>query len=120
MPSFTHSSLYYSLLSYKGIGPKTASFILHKLGFTKKTKVTQLTSADLDKLNLFLSYLRNLTQVDGVFSPIENNLNISNSQSLKSLFSTHSYRSSRLYLGYPANGQRTRSNANTAKRLRSQ
>jgi ribosomal protein S13 len=105
-------------MSLKGIGPKTAFLILSKLGLSKKTLIQDLLPTDLDKINLLISYLRNLNHFDGVFHPIENNLNLSVSNHIKSLFSCHSYKGSRLYLGYPANGQRTRSNANNSKKSR--
>ena len=116
--NFHHLSVYYFLLSFKGIGPKSASLILAKLGISKSTLYSDLSPFKLDQLNFFLSYLKNLTSPDGLWSPIDINFNKYSSSFIKELFLSRNYRSSRLLSGFPANGQRTRSNAKTSQKIR--
>ncbi len=120
-----NKTVYYNLLQIHGIGANSATRILAKLGISKYTLVSDLLPSSLDQLNHVLANLRNLTQSvssnssKSSFSPIESNLDTLYHSHLVRLYRIKSYRGIRLSLGYPVRGQRTRSNANSAKALRS-
>lgn len=118
-----NKTVYYNLLQIHGIGANSATRILAKLGISKYTLVSDLLPSSLDQLNHVLANLRNLTQSvsntsKSSFSPIESNLDTLYHSHLVRLYRIKSYRGIRLSLGFPVRGQRTRSNANSAKALR--
>lgn len=118
-----NKTVYYNLLQIHGIGANSATRILAKLGISKYTLVSDLLPSYLDQLNHVLANLRNLTQSvsnssKSSFSPIESNLDTLYHNHLVRLYRIKSYRGIRLSLGYPVRGQRTRSNANSAKAIR--
>jgi len=118
-----NKTVYYNLLQIHGIGGNSATRILAKLGISKYTLVSDLLPSSLDQLNHVLANLRNLTQSvsntsKSSFSPIESNLDTLYHSHLVRLYRIKSYRGIRLSLGLPVRGQRTRSNANSAKALR--
>jgi ribosomal protein S13 len=117
-----HKSVYSLLLLIKGIGPLTASRILASLGISPFTKYSDLSPSTIDQLNISLSFLRNLTSPTSSnyssFPVIDFNFDHYSHSLLSHLLLLHSYRSSRLAAGFPARGQRTRSNARSSFRCR--
>jgi len=100
--------LHIALNNIFGIGKFYSKFFCKKLGFSKNTKVFELTEDQKLKLvrliensNLLLnSDLKRLVNMDQ-----------------KKLVNIKSYRGLRKLKGFPVRGQRTRSNARTAKKL---
>jgi len=95
--------MYKILLKEKGIGSLKAKNILNSLGIgenTPKEKIIKEKQEKLDKI---------------ILSNKKWYLSISNNK--ERLISINSVRGMRHKLGLPVNGQRTRSNAKTAKKL---
>ena len=112
------NNILFHLLTVKGISHKTALLFLSKLGFHQKTLFSSLNPTELDSYRFLLSYVKNLKHSDGVFNKVDHLLKLSNNKHLEALIFSHSRRGLRLSLGYPSNGQRTRSNARTSKFLK--
>jgi small subunit ribosomal protein S13 len=97
----------YAIRSIFGIGPTVSAKICSELGISETTRLKELSSQDLLKLNEKIS-----TYMVG------NELERQNLAAIRHLRSNGSYRGSRLKLGMPNRGQRSRSNARTARRQR--
>lgn len=101
------------LTSFKGIGFYLANLVCFSCGILPKTPSNQLTRAQLNdvlnwvEVNLSDRYL------------FENNLSVKEAQGKKLHVKIKSYKGSRYSFSLPANGQRTKTNAKTAKRLQS-
>ena len=97
------------LTNIYGIGPSNSKYICKNLGFTHNIRTFQLKSIQIFKLAKFLD-----------------NLNINTGSDLKQqilnfkkrLLTIKSYRGIRHNDGYPIRGQRTRTNAQSVKRLK--
>lgn len=89
-----------------GIGEKTSNEICNKLGFYPQMRMHQLNETQILNLN---SQLNNLVIEDNLRDIINNNI--------KQLFDIGHYRGWRHSLNLPVNGQSTKNNAKTAKRL---
>jgi small subunit ribosomal protein S13 len=102
-----NGSLWSVLTKYFGINFWRATQLISLLGINKSTKVNQLTSQELIKLNKFATK-------NYIFGP--KLLQIKNT-----IINDHkkngSYKGMRFRQGLPANGQRTHTNAKTAKKL---
>ena len=131
-------SVYRNLLQIKGISHTLANKICALLGISTNTIYSNLAPHKIDKLNTWISFFRkkstpiNLGQLDpsGItegsyvnknekitFGPILENLEEFKKENIKILISLNALRGRRYKQGYPVRGQRTRSNAITAKKL---
>jgi small subunit ribosomal protein S13 len=133
--------VYYKLIKYKGIGPTVALKICTHLGISLKSTYKDLSPEKLDNLNLLLGSLRKLS-VPGSYStsslpvaqqnmlttkshsigsfnvsPIDFSLYLFDKKNIDKYISLNTYRGKRHKLGYPVRGQRTRSNARTARHI---
>lgn len=96
-----------SLQKIYGLGSYQANFICKKLGFTKNLQTNKLTNDQIFKLI-------KLIEESGL--QITNDLRKSQIFSLKKLVSIKSYKGLRKIRGLPIKGQRTHTNAKTAKK----
>ena len=96
-----------SLQKIYGLGSYQTSFICKKLGFTKNLRTNKLTNDQIFKL---------IKVVEESGLQITNDLRKSQIFSLKTLISIKSYKGLRKIRGLPIRGQRTHTNAKTAKR----
>lgn len=102
-----NKSVFFALTKVYGIGQNTASFICKKLGFSLNLKVKDLTQEQS---------LEILKLIDSLNLVINNDLRKLKSLSLKNLVSIKSYRGLRRVRGLPVRGQRTHTNAKSARR----
>jgi small subunit ribosomal protein S13 len=103
-----HKSLCTTLKYVFGIGNGNSTIICKKLGFSKNFKVSELTEEH--KFNLI-----NLIESSKYLINSDLKLFLINKQ--KKLVNIKSYRGLRKLKGFPVRGQRTRSNAKTAKKI---
>lgn len=96
------------MTTFFGIGLKSSILLLNKFGLTKDCKVKDLT---ISQYNNLFKELENLV--------IDKKLKAVIAENLKRKILMKSYQGLRLVKGYPVRGQRTRSNAKTAKKLNS-
>lgn len=99
-------SLLFALKSIYGLN-KFSLIILKKLGLSSNIKVKYLSTDQITKLISFLN-LSNIL--------LANNLKLFNFRIFKNLISLKSVKSIRLLKGLPVRGQRTHTNAKTAKK----
>ena len=104
-----NKSIYFALKSVYGIGKNKAFFICKKLGFSPNLKVKNLSS---NKINQILKLVESLNFV------LANDLRKLKLLRKQHLLNIKSYRGLRRKKGFPVRGQRTHTNAKTAKRLR--
>lgn len=104
-----NKSVYFSLTNIYGIGKATSFLICKKLGFSLNLKTKNLNEEQqieivklIDSLNLILN----------------NDLKKLKSLKLKKLISIKSYRGLRRVNGLPVRGQRTHTNAKSARKNR--
>ena len=100
-------SLSFALTSIYGIGKVNAFFICKKLGFSVNLAVKDLSKEQVNKLVKNIESLRVLIAGD----LLKARLLIA-----KKLVSLKSYRGLRRYQGLPVRGQRTHTNAKTARK----
>ena len=93
-----------------GLGLKTTSKICRKLGFSKNIKGEDLSKSHLSKLNSILNSEFKLK--------VSNELKKLEAFRLQKLVSIKCYRGLRRVKGLPVRGQRTHTNAKTAKRCK--
>jgi len=107
LPEF--KSIYFALSYIYGIG-KTRSFLIcKKLGFSSNLKVKNLSS---QQINNILKLIESLNFI------LANDLKRVNLLVKQKLISIKSYRGLRKKKGFPVRGQRTHTNAKTAKKIR--
>lgn len=92
-----------------GLGLSTAKFISKKQGFLPNLKVRHLTDSQLTDLKYTILGLR--LELAGDLKKIKTLV-------IKRLISIKSYRGLRMFQGLPVRGQRTHSNARTAKKFK--
>jgi small subunit ribosomal protein S13 len=102
-----NKSVLFALTNIYGIGKSTASLICKKLGFSINLKIKDLTQEQTVEI-LHVVELLNLT--------LNNELKKFKSLSLKNLISIKSYRGLRRVRGLPVRGQRTHTNAKSARK----
>lgn len=102
-------SVFFALTRVYGIGRNTASFICKKLGFSINLKIKDLTQDQVLELLNFINSLNIL---------LNNELKKFKSLTLKNLISIKSYRGLRRVRGLPVRGQRTHTNAKSARKNR--
>jgi small subunit ribosomal protein S13 len=103
--------LHIALNSIFGIGKFYSIFFCKKLGFSKNFKVFELTEDQKLKLIRLIENSKLLINSD-----LKRLLNVEQ----KKLVNIKSYRGLRKLKGFPVRGQRTRSNAKTAKKFNKQ
>jgi len=103
-----NKSLYISLRYVFGIGSYNSTIICKKLGFSKNFRVSELTEEQ--KFNLV-----KLIETSKFLINSDLKLLLINKQ--KKLVNIKSYRGLRKLKGFPVRGQRTKSNAKTAKKI---
>jgi small subunit ribosomal protein S13 len=102
-----NKSVLFALTNIYGIGKSTAFLICKKLGFSINLKIKDLTQEQTTEI-LQVVELLNLT--------LNNELKKFKSLSLKNLISIKSYRGLRRVRGLPVRGQRTHTNAKSARK----
>ena len=101
--------LNYALLSVFGIGLNQSSLISKKLGFSNVLKVSHLSKSQINQL---------IKQIESMNLKLTNDLKQIHLVSKKKLVSIKCYRGIRRNNGLPVRGQRTHTNARTAKKRR--
>jgi small subunit ribosomal protein S13 len=102
-----NKSVFFALTNVYGIGRTTAFLICKKLGFSMNLKIKDLTQEQIVNILQLIESL-NLT--------LNNELKKLRSLTLKKLVSIKSYRGLRRVRGLPVRGQRTHTNAQSAKK----
>ena len=103
-----NKSIFFALTKIYGINLNTSIIICKKLGFSKNLKIKNLT----DKQEKKIIFITNRLNIN-----INNKLKKLKTIQVKNLISMKSYRGLRRLKRFPVRGQRTRSNASTAKKL---
>lgn len=98
-----------ALTDIYGLGLSTSKIVTKKLGFLPNLKTKYLTKSQLNNLIQTITSLN--LKLAGDLKKVQT-LNI------KRLISIKSYRGLRLFQGLPVRGQRTHSNAKTAKKFK--
>lgn len=109
LPKRKNKSLLLALTNIYGIGFKTSEIVCKKMGFSKNFKTKMLAMNQVTDIKNILESL-----------PIKfsRNLKKLKSLNLKRLIKIKSYKGLRKYRGLPIKGQRTHTNAKTAKKIR--
>lgn len=102
-------SIYFGLTSIFGIGKNRSFLICKKLGFSSNMKIKDLSENQIYKISKLIEFLNFIIAND------LKRLNLLNNQRLVNI---KSYRGLRRKLGFPVRGQRTHTNAATAKKNR--
>ena len=100
-------SVFFALSDIHGIGKNTAFLICKKLGFSVNLKVKDLDPEQITAI---------VQLVDSLELLLNNELKKFKSLALKNLVVIKSYRGLRKVRGLPVRGQRTRTNAKSAKK----
>jgi small subunit ribosomal protein S13 len=100
-------SVLFALMKVHGIGKSTAFLICKKLGFSINLKVKNLNQEQIAEL---------LQLIDSLNLSLNNELKKLKSMILKKLINIKSYRGLRRVRGLPVRGQRTHTNAKSAKK----
>ena len=118
----TNLNLLNYLLTLRGIGKFQANKICFSLGISQKTLIKEINTYKLDELNRLLANLRKIdnplskvNKFEMNYPPIGLNLTRYEEKNILRAININSYKGRRLKTGFPARGQRTRSNANTCK-----
>ena len=103
----SNKNLYIYLKQTYGINKYNSLFICNSLGLNYKSKISNLTSTEFTKIEYFIEkkFLTSRSLKTDVLTNI------------KKLAKIKCYRGRRHLLGLPVRGQRTRSNAKTARKL---
>lgn len=102
-----NKSLIFALSSVYGLNKSTSIKVCKLLGFSFNLKTENLSKEQLNKLVLTL---------DSINHELGTDLKKTKALSFKKLISIKSYRGFRRHQGLPVRGQRTHTNANTAKK----
>lgn len=100
-------SVQFALKRVYGIGKTNSLLICKKLGFSENFKIKNLSK---DQINDILNLIENSNLIIG------SELKKTKIKILKNLVSIKSYRGLRKYQGLPVRGQRTHTNAKTARK----
>ncbi|UNB92032.1 30S ribosomal protein S13 [Candidatus Carsonella ruddii] len=101
-----NTNILFGLTKIYGIGLKTSNKIFNKLNIDKKKKFFQLN--EKEKQNL-LNIVKNIV--------IENDLRLLIKENLKRIIFLNNYKSLRHKKKLPCNGQKTKTNAKTRKKM---
>lgn len=104
-----NKSIYFSLRSIYGIGRQKSFFLCKKLGFSLNFKMKNLSNHQVSQISKLVESLNFI---------IANDLKRLNLLSNQRLINIKSYRGLRRKKGFPVRGQRTHTNAQTAKKNR--
>lgn len=104
-----HKSVCFALINVHGIGKSTALIICKKLGFSVNLKIKDLTQEQIVEM---------LQLIDSLNLYLNNELKKLKSLTLKNLVSIKSYKGLRRVRGLPVRGQRTHTNAKSARKHR--
>jgi small subunit ribosomal protein S13 len=104
-----HKSVYFALTNIYGIGKSIAFIICKKLGFSINLKIKDLTPEQVVEM---------VQLIDSLNLNLNNELKKLNSLILKNLVSIKSYKGLRRVRGLPVRGQRTHTNAKSARKYR--
>lgn len=102
-----HKSVFFALTKVYGIGKNTAFLICKKLGFSINLKIKNLNQEQITDL---------LQLIDSSNILLNNELKKFKSLTFKNLIAIKSYRGLRRVRGLPVRGQRTHTNAKSAKK----
>lgn len=102
-------SVYFALRYIYGLGAGKSVFICKKLGFTSNLKIKNLSESQVNRI---------VKLVELLDLSVANDLRRLNLLASQKLVSIKSYRGLRRKKGFPVRGQRTHTNAKTAKRVR--
>jgi small subunit ribosomal protein S13 len=102
-------SVYFALKYVYGIGKNRSFLICKKLGFSSNLKVKSLSNNQVNQV---------LKLVESLNFSLANDLKRLELLAKQRLISIKSYRGLRRKKGFPVRGQRTHTNAKTAKRIR--
>ena len=105
-----NKSIFFALTKIYGINCNTSEKICKKLGFSKNLKVKNLKNKQIKNL---------ISIINDSNIMINNDLKKLKSVKIEKLIFIKSYKGLRRLKKFPVRGQRTRSNANTAKKLNS-
>ena len=97
----------YSLKKIYGLGHSSLNIICYNLGITKNTRICDLSEFKLKQLNNFINSSKFIITAD---------LKKNNSKHAKDLVALKCQKGLRRLRGLPVRGQRTHTNAKTAKR----
>lgn len=106
-PSKKNYCLFILLSQIYGLNQKRSLYICKKFGFNKKTKINQITIFDKKKI---YNYLIKKLQLSFDLKKLKE-------KELKKYFIMKHYKSFRYRMGYPVRGQRTHTNASTARKF---
>jgi len=101
--------VYFALRYVYGIGKNRSFLICKKLGFSFNLKIKNLSAGQVNQISKLIESLNFV---------LANDLKRSNLLAKQKLVSIKSYRGLRKKKGFPVRGQRTHTNAKTAKRIR--
>lgn len=104
-----NKSVFAAVRSIYGIGKSRASLICKKLGFSSNFKCGDLSKEQINKLIYIIESFK---------FDLASSLKVKESINFDRLLAIRSYRGIRKNQGFPVRGQRTRSNASTADRLK--
>ena len=104
-----NKSLILSLTNVHGLGKANADLVCKKLGFSSNLKVKNLSKEQIVKL---------VKTVESLQIPLSSDLKKKKLLISKELMSIKSYRGLRRNQGLPVRGQRTHTNARTARKRR--
>lgn len=98
-----------SLRKIYGLGKKNSASLCRQLGFSDNSKISKLSPSQISKL---------VKAIEKSKFTITNDLRKVQSFSLRNLVNIKTYRGLRRIVGLPVRGQRTHTNAKSAKRQR--
>lgn len=104
-----HKPIRFALTNIYGIGKSTAFVICKKLGFSINLKVNDLTQEQIVEM---------IQLIDSLNLNLNNELKKLRSLTFKNLVSIKSYKGLRRVRGLPVRGQRTHTNAKSARKHR--
>jgi len=104
-----NNKINYELKKIYGIGNFYSTKFCKSLGFCKNCKINDLSNYQLTKFSQYILHSKILINTD---------LKKLNNFFIKNLFKLNSYKKIRRLKGYPVRGQRTHTNAKTAKKFK--
>lgn len=112
MPMINNLSIpiYWNLINIKGINKHKAKLICETIGISTTTKLNRITTNKQDTLNALLTGLKKTNP--GIDHELIRNIKTN----INNLININAYRGRRHKHHLPTRGQRTRTNARTAKR----
>jgi len=126
-------TLFKNLKNIKGISNSSANFICKKLGVSSFIIYKDLSKKKINKLSSILTSLKRNSSLENNDSLIpsshsrnpkkwnliiDRNLSLTFKENINKLIQLNTHRGRRIKYGYPAHGQRTSSNAKTAKKTK--